>query len=410
MKNKRKMLWALTVLILAGVLICWRVFLLRPAGANFDPDSPQALRPLLTYEDRYTKLAAAVILASKGDEQGTQTFINMFPSLTNLELFQTLNLLVYMADKNRLNPKVIDLFLESNFENMGIDQSKAALLIPAGGEKAHLAHLRKAFDGIKRYHQGRPLDIVEKIIAAGDQETLQHCARVILREGGFTWADASLILSLHKNDPNAGFKSIEENCHDERLKSELRKEYSYLLSHKGYGEALIKQVPQQKPLSSEKTLPQYPDSKTPWLLRRNRINSSMQDLRVLKQAAENYYYDHSTYPPPIPGLPKPMTFASNIKPDICAWKGPYAYASLNTLGSCPDFAVASAGPDGVHDISLLHFIIVRNLKDPNLSYLIGHPIASPYVRLTKKGYECLKKFVPGCDIVDVFVHPDYGKK
>lgn len=52
MKSQRKWLAAIILLVLLGFLVFCCTLFIKPPAADFDPDSPQALRPLLAYEDR----------------------------------------------------------------------------------------------------------------------------------------------------------------------------------------------------------------------------------------------------------------------------------------------------------------------------------------------------------------------
>jgi len=157
--------------------------------------------------------------------------------------------------------------------------------------------------------------------------------------------------------------------------------------------------PSPKRISPDVRLPNppYRDSSTPWVLRRNRTAQALAQMRALQMGLSNYIVDYNVFPPGLSCLTTPIGYVDRIPPDICAGLGPYGYATTSLLVF--DTILGSAGPDGVRDVSLLHFLLAQVLQ--------GAPHGGPgsktlYVRLTPQGYEFLEKFESGADILAVY--------
>jgi hypothetical protein len=117
-----------------------------------------------------------------------------------------------------------------------------------------------------------------------------------------------------------------------------------------------------------------------------------------------YLVDYSRFPPGVGGLTSPVAYVNLIPPDVCAGSGTYGY--VESCGWRDDYALASAGPDGVRGISPRHFLLAQDL----LGAQPGAPGKTPYVRLTPRGYEFLDSCEPGADIVLVFDRSIYHKR
>ena len=157
--------------------------------------------------------------------------------------------------------------------------------------------------------------------------------------------------------------------------------------------------PSPKRISPDVRLPNppYQDSSTPWVLRRNRTAQALAQMRALQMGLSNYIVDYNVFPPGLSCLTTPIGYVDRIPPDICAGLGPYGYATTSLLVF--DTILGSAGPDGVRDVSLLHFLLAQVLQ--------GAPHGGPgsktlYVRLTPRGYEFLEEFESGADILAVY--------
>jgi hypothetical protein len=157
--------------------------------------------------------------------------------------------------------------------------------------------------------------------------------------------------------------------------------------------------PSPKRISPDVRLPNppYQDSSTPWVLRRNRTAQALAQMRALQMGLSNYIVDWNVFPPRLSCLTTPVAFVDRIPPDACAGFGPYGYATTSLL--VYDTILGSAGPDGVRDVSLLHFLLAQVLQ--------GAPHGGPgsktlYVRLTPQGYEFLERFEDGADILAVY--------
>ena len=157
--------------------------------------------------------------------------------------------------------------------------------------------------------------------------------------------------------------------------------------------------PSPKRISPDVRLPNppYQDSSTPWVLRRNRTAQALAQMRALQMGLSNYIVDWNVFPPRLSCLTTPVGYVDRIPPDTCAGFGPYGYATTSLLVF--DTILGSAGPDGVRDVSLLHFLLAQVLQ--------GAPHGGPgsktlYVRLTPRGYEFLERFEDGADILAVY--------
>jgi hypothetical protein len=144
---------------------------------------------------------------------------------------------------------------------------------------------------------------------------------------------------------------------------------------------------------TSKPVPPYRDSMIPWRIRRDRQDQAIAHLHTLQAAANSYHVDYSQFPPRLSCMTSPIQYIDFIQPDLCAPSGPYLYQA--SILRYRNFAVASTGPDGNHDISLRHFLLVMDL----IGGRQGKEPPSPYVRWTPRGYEFPKEFTPGADIV-----------
>ena len=591
---------------------CWWLLSIKPMEPEVAPDSLEAWRGLIQSESRPVRLAAAILLTSKSDDQGLSVLLEMWPSLAPHELSKALAVLVAMADKIRLDPALIDLFLNASDNPQhqtlevvspgvetvhGIALWESIKLIPPGGERTHLNALQKGFDRVVAAHGLNVVHpsavtwyVLEKLIATGDRESLLHCEKVILNSvrrirsakatvsGSFYRHWAALVLGLHPADPIDGFNRIEKNYPAKCIPG-LQRAYLRELGKQGYDAALIdlwlqslpddpqgeqraddldwaaiwairdkdkslrtatasalarlwpdigddqkarlgeidrdhlllayarlcerqatlptreaflrlleepaerivhsiqrlhesgekdlRQVliqealktknirrgrdalyalhywlggipesvrerwqlllDQTTPAESEDPFPQntserkaaiakwlheptpqrkimtpgdhgeqHRESRTPWVFRRSRVHDAMQDMRELEIALAAYWVDHSGFPPAASGLTSPISYIEILGPDICAWRGPYAY--VRSWRWSQDYALASAGPDGVRDIGLLHFLLTQELEGRKS----GEPLERAYVRFSRQGYESLETFTQGSDRIVVY--------
>jgi len=183
-------------------------------------------------------------------------------------------------------------------------------------------------------------------------------------------------------------KTLMETASSGREDALLRKDIARFLSEPT--------PPVRKPAASP-SLPPYRDSRVPWALRRNRTAQALAQMRALQTGLSSYIVDWNVFPPRLSCLTTPIGYVDRIPPDACAGFGPYGYATTSLL--VYDTILGSAGPDGVRDVSLLHFLLAQVLQ--------GAPHGGPgsktlYVRLTPRGYEFLEKFESGADILAVY--------
>ncbi len=160
----RRLWWLLGVACLLGVVAGW-LYSLSPTKSTTPPDSPEAWRELMRSNSHPARLAAAILLTGEGDAEGSKVILEMFPSLTPRELQTAVCALAAVADKNRLDPALIDLFLNASnvpehttvdlttpgiHREYAVRLTNAIALIPPGKEKEHLGALRRAFE---RFHR-----------------------------------------------------------------------------------------------------------------------------------------------------------------------------------------------------------------------------------------------------------------
>jgi len=156
----------------------------------------------------------------------------------------------------------------------------------------------------------------------------------------------------------------------------------------------------KKPEERDRTREQYADYRTPWVLRRSKLGKALRDMEVLHTAASAYYVDFSSYPPQARCLTTPVAYMNALLPDVCAPRGPYGYT--RSWQWHLQYAFVSTGPDGVRDISLIHFMLTRVLqgKPP---WQLGRSLL--FVRWSKTGYESgyeySSEFASGADVVSL---------
>jgi len=600
-RTRRGQMWAwvggASLAILALLLASgWWLWPLVPPRQTVQPDSPEAWRALMGSESRPVHLAAAILLAGKGDPDGTKALLEALPTLTKEEEHVALQALLRLAARVDLDRAVIEAFLNNPESCRTGDPASVLRLIPPGQEARYLPALLMILDRAtpnSRSWDGGPYEMtfwptIRAIIASKNREALEHCRKAIQEalssnvRGEYYryWDWADFLLTYYAEDPAEGFRSIEK----EHPRQDMRKVQGDYLSkiaqrghHKGTLDLWLGPLPDDKPTTTGSVLedwqrllygrpgststlrtkltrsivlawpkipeeqkkrfseadrarfsslfvhfyadqpgwyqgvkptremlllhlkepsasvyslikrlydhgerdlrpllfqealstrdlqrerdllwglhywyggippevaerakalmqapssgkneefakkdiarflsepspkkirpdvrlpnPPYRDSSTPWVLRRNRTEKALAQMRALRMGLSNYVVDWNVFPPGLPCLTTPVGYVDRIPPDTCAGSGPYGYSTTGML--IIDTTLSSAGPDGVRDVSLLHFLLTQVLQGAPHSGVAGTTL---YVRLTPRGYEFLERFESGADILVAYHH------
>ena len=251
-RTRRGRLWAwvggASLAILALLLASgWWLWPLVPPRQTVQPDSPEAWRALMGSESRPVHLAAAILLAGKGDADGTKALLEAFLSLAQHELHTSLAVLLAFADKERLDPALIDAFL---------NHQQSSNLVPPGKETRHLPALLRMLNQPRldaESRQPRGVNdavlwaVVSKIAASGNRKALENC-RAVIRKAAMErkpvpnpcpyWDWADFLLTYYADDPVKGFLSIEKE-YPEKYVSKVQPWYLQNLGKHRYYKAAV---------------------------------------------------------------------------------------------------------------------------------------------------------------------------
>ena len=419
MPQRRAWIGLGSLLLLA--LAVWAIHpFVPPEPPLVQPDSPEAWRAMVRSGNRPAALAATLLLAATEDAEATRALLERFPSLEPPEFQTVLEVFLYAADRDRVDPALIDALLDvandpahrsveklkPGFEIWhGVGLTEVAQLIPRGQESRHKdALLRAAKRVMAQNHFGLNVgagptawQALDTLVATGDAESLSYCdslfrqamARGRRPSQPYLAAWARVVLGQHRDDPSAGHAKMERDYPD-LYSGGFKEAYSReLVIAKRDIRATVSPAPRLTRASH--ACAHSADSPLPWAIRRHFTSKALGDLRELEGAIEKRVVDLSALPADLCQLTTPIAFMPNALPDVCAAYGSYGYATWQWAS----YAIASPGPDGVRNISLLHLMLTRQLegKRQNAS---GETY---FVRWTPDGYEYLEGPAPGADII-----------
>ena len=205
----------------------WWLWPLVPPRQTVQPDSPEAWRALMRHPSRSVHLAAAILLASKGDADGTKALLEAFPTLTKEEEHVALQALLGVAVKKDLDPILIEAFLNHPESCKTGDPAAVLKLIPPGQKARYLPDLLMILDRAtpnSRSWDGGPYEMtfwpaIKAIMAAGDRQALERCRKAIQAKRKFEAKPrsdysashlANFLLAYCADDPVKDFGSIEK--------------------------------------------------------------------------------------------------------------------------------------------------------------------------------------------------------
>jgi len=206
---------AVCVLIAVGAL---RLLSIAPDPLEPPVGAPESLHEMLDCDSQEGRLAAAVILASNGDEQGTKFLLDSFPRLSGTVHEALLDYLYRNADREKISHELVDVFLRRRTTTaLNGNPIRELSLIPPGKEEEHSERLRTLvfmiadIMGSSTEHEFLT-DLsfnmtMDKLVAARKRDVLLELGQILkeqyshLQKVSSPSKWAALILAIHEDNP-----------------------------------------------------------------------------------------------------------------------------------------------------------------------------------------------------------------
>jgi hypothetical protein len=237
----RKLVVSIIILILVLGIGYWLSFYIHPKP-NQPLDSSEVYRSYLNSDSMASRVAAMIILAGQGDQQGTNALIEFYskPTATQTDIYDKRICIGYLKsfDKTQISTKLIAALIKTSDKSEYL-MDETLDLISVGHERDHLALIEELIrHGYASYRFDRILERInqEELFKLYHQVLQKKYLKKQYNIPYFSWAKA--YYAIHTSDPLKGYLAIDYEFPG-YLQSNIKRNYASILTKKGYYQEAI---------------------------------------------------------------------------------------------------------------------------------------------------------------------------